>query len=148
MEIHTGAPAGWDFARARARIVGAGGVPVGYIAIADVAGFAVAALAHPAALNCDLPLTGPEPLSATDAVRIAEHVTGRRFTVQRAPVALLTVARAVVGPFNPPLDALLGLIIGQATGHAALPAPIYDTFDVRPTPFAAYVRQALARQGP
>lgn len=148
MEIHAGTPAGWDFARGRARIVGAGRMPVGYIAVADVAGFAVAALAHPAALNRDVPLAGPEPLSALDAVRAAEAVTGRRFAVQRAPVALLKAARAVVGPFHPPLDALLALIIGQAAGAGALPAPVYDTFGVRATTFAEYVRQALAHQTP
>ena len=148
MEIHAGAPAGWDFARARARIVGAGSAPVGYIAVADVAGFAVAALAHPAALNRDVPLAGPEPLSALDAIRVAEDVTGRRFAVQRAPVALLKVARMVVGPFHPPLDALLGLIIDQAAGHGVPPAPLYDVFDVRATTFAEYVRQALARPSP
>lgn len=148
MEINTGAPAGWDFSRARARLVGAGRTPVGYIAIADVARFAVAALAHPAALNRDVPLAGPEPLSPLEALRIAERVTGRRFTVQRAPVAVLRVARAVVGPFNSPLDALLGLLISQATGRGATPVPLYDVFEVRPTTFAEYVRQALARPSP
>ena len=148
MEIHAGAPAGWDFARARARIVGAGSAPIGYIAVDDVAGFAIAALAHPGALNCDLPLAGPEPLSALDAIRIAEQVTGRPFTVQRAPVAVLRAVRAVAGPFHAPLDALLGLIIGQATAQGVPPAPVYDRFDVRATPFAEYVRQALAHQSP
>ncbi len=89
MEVHAGAPAGWDLAGGRARVVGAGTTPVGYIAVDDVAAFAVAALTHPAARNCDLPLAGPEPLSAADAIRIAEQVTGRAFRVQRAPVALL-----------------------------------------------------------
>lgn len=148
MEIHAGAPAGWDFARARARIVGTGSTPVGYIAVADVAGFAIAALAHPAALNRDLPLAGPEPLSALDAIGIAEQVAGRPFKVQRAPVAVLRVVRAVAGPFHPPLDALLGLIIGQATAQGVPPTPAYDRFDVRATTFAEYVRQALAHRVP
>lgn len=98
----------------------------------------------PAALNRDLPLAGPEPLSALYAICIAEHVTGRRFTVQRAAVALLRVVRAVAGRFHPPLDALLGLIIGQATAQGVPPAPLHDVFDVPATTFAEYVRQALA----
>lgn len=144
MEIHTGAPAGWDFTRGRARMVGTGSIPVGYISIGDVAAFAVAALTHPAALNRDLPLAGPAPLSARDAVAIAEAVTGRRFSVQRAPVALVRVARGVVGPFHPPLASLLGMMLAQAAGDGPLPAPLYETFGLTPTPFADYVRATLA----
>lgn len=144
MEIHAGAPAGWDLAGGRARVVGAGTTPIGYISVGDVASFATTAVTHPAALNRDLPLVGPEPLSPTDAIRIAEQVTGRPFKVQRAPVAVLKIVRAGVAPFNPPLASLLGLLIGQTAPDGALPAPMYDTFAVRPTRFADYVRQSVA----
>ncbi len=146
MEVHAGAAAGWDLVHGRARIAGAGTAPVGYISVGDVASFATSAVTHPAALNRDLPLAGPEPLSALEAISIAEQVTGRRFKVQRAPLAVLRIARPVVGLFSPPLGSLLGLIVGQASPAGGLPKPLYDTFAVRPTLFADYVRQALALQ--
>lgn len=144
MEIHAGVVGGWDFMAGRARVVGTGRTPVGYISLHDVAGFIGAALTHETATNRDLPLMGPEPLSALDAVEIAEQVTGLKFVVQRAPVPVVKAVRFVVGPFNPHLNALMGLLIGQASSQLDLrPAP-YDEFGVRPTRFDEYVRQCVA----
>lgn len=144
MEIHAGPPAGWDLIRGRARVAGSGSAPVGYISIDDVAKFAVAATASDAAKNRNLPLAGPEPLSALAAVSIAERVTGRRFYVQRIPLPVLKSARVVAGLFNPHVDSLLGMIIGQESNDSALPEPAYDAFGLTAIPFSHYVEKSVA----
>lgn len=144
MEIHTGPAAGWDLRGGRARIAGSGRTPVGYIAVPDVAAFAVAALSHSAAENRLLPLTGPEPLSALDAVAIAERVTGRRFKVQRMPLAIVRTLRVVVGLFNEQLGSLFGLMDGMDTHPVQLAPEQYATFAVTPTTFERYVNDAIS----
>ena len=101
METSTGAVGGWDLQRGRARVVGSGRVPVCYIAVADVAAFAVASVANTRAFNRNLHITGPERLTALDAVAIAERVTGHAFKIQKVPIAALRVARTLLQPFNP-----------------------------------------------
>ena len=142
MEVHAGPVAGWDFGRHRARLVGRGDTPVDFISIHDVAAFATAALTHPAAVNRTLVLNGPEALTGNQTVEIAGRVLGRPFSVQRAPLAAIRVIRAIVGPFNEHVSALLGLMLGQeepATAASAFP-PMYVEFGVTPTMFADYVR--------
>jgi NADH dehydrogenase len=58
-------------------LVGTGERVHSFIATADVASFAVAAVGNPAALNRRLVLGGPEALSFRDAVGVYERVLGR-----------------------------------------------------------------------
>ena len=91
-----------------------------------------------------LPLRGPQPLSAQEAVAIAERVTGLRFRVRRAPLLLLKLVRAAAGPFHSHFDALLGLMIGQEASSPDLPPPPYEAFGIAPTTFEQYVRRCVA----
>jgi uncharacterized protein YbjT (DUF2867 family) len=144
METHTGPLAGWDLRKGRARLVGSGRVPVCYIAIADVAAFAVASIGNPNARNRNLYLTGPEPLSGLEAVAIAERVTGQTFKVQKVPIAALRIVRAVLQPFNPILASLLAMAIGSEQGEGTDMEPLLREFGIQPTTFEQYVRLQTA----
>ena len=122
-----------------------GAAAVGYISVEDVAAFAVSSLTHPIAKNRDLPLRGPEPLSALEAVAIAERVAGLTFRVRRAPLPLLKLVRLAAGRFHSHFDALLGLMIGQEASSPDLrPAP-YEAFGVGRRTFEA-VRWTMDRR--
>jgi NADH dehydrogenase len=56
-----------------------------FIAMADVAAFATAALGHPAALNRYMSLGGPEALSWRDIIAAFEGVLGRALEVRSVP---------------------------------------------------------------
>ncbi|MEO7132658.1 MAG: SDR family oxidoreductase [Vicinamibacterales bacterium] len=144
MEINTGPLAGWDLRKGRARLIGSGRVPLCYIAVADVAAFAVAAVDQPKAFNRNLHITGPEPITGLDAVEIAERVTGQTFTVHKVPIAALRVVRAVLQPFNPILASLLAMGIGAQDGEGADMEPLLREFAVEPTTFEHYVRVQTA----
>jgi uncharacterized protein YbjT (DUF2867 family) len=147
MEIHAGPVAGWDFAAGRARIIGPGRAPMSYISIRDVAAIAVEAATHPAAARRAMHLAGPEPISALDAVRIAERVTGRTFTVQHAPLRVLKVLAPVVRPFNRTLASLMRMGIAGNLGDTADMTAILRDFPIEQTTFEQYVRRAIGDPG-
>jgi len=139
MEVHAGPIGGWHFERGRARVAGSGRAAISYISVADVAAFAVAAVENPAAANRDLHITGPEPLTALEAVAIAERVTGRPFTVQRVPVGVLRMASGALRPFHPVLSSLLAMGAAMESGDRVDMAPLLREFDIQPTTFEQYV---------
>lgn len=147
MEVHAGPVAGWDFAAGRARIMGGGRAPMSYISVQDVAAIAVDAVTNPAAARRTMHLVGPEPLSALDAVRIAERVTGRPFSVQRAPTRVLKVLAALVRPFNRTAASIMRMGIAGDLGDTADMTAILKDFPITQTTFEQYVRRAIGASG-
>ena len=72
MEVWLSPVLGFDYPNAKASIFGEGKNKVSWIAIKDVASFAVASLDNPAAKNRIIPLGGPEALSQLEVVNIFE----------------------------------------------------------------------------
>ena len=143
MEIHAGPVAGRDFAAGRARILGEGRAPMSCISVQDVAAFAVDAATNPAAARRALHRVGPEPLSALDAVRIAERVTGRTFTVQRAPIGVLKVLAPLVRPFNRTVESIMRMGIALDRGETADMTATLRDFPITLTTFEQYVRRVV-----
>jgi uncharacterized protein YbjT (DUF2867 family) len=85
MEIWLGPALGFDYARAKAVIYGEGKNKISWIAIKDVASFAVASIDNPAAQNAVIQLGGPDNLSVLDAVGIFEQERGQAFELQNVP---------------------------------------------------------------
>jgi uncharacterized protein YbjT (DUF2867 family) len=146
MEVHTGPPAGWDFRAGRARFVGSGQAPIGFVSIRDVAAFAVAAVGNPACFARDLHITGPESLTTLEAIAIAERVTGRTFRSQRIPTGVLRVLRVALRPFKPHLASLMAMGIGLEEGEPVVMKALFDELGIKPTTFEDYVRGAIAAQ--
>ena len=89
MEIWLGPALGFDFPNAKATIYGAGLNKISWIAIKDVAAFAVAAIDNPYAKNKKLPLGGAEALSPLEVVALFEKVGNKKFELQHVPVEVL-----------------------------------------------------------
>src|SRR5215831_14436123 len=85
MEIWLGPTLGFDYARAKAVIYGEGKNKISWIAIKDVAAFAVASIDNPAAQNAVIQLGGPDDLSVLDVVGIFEQESGQTFELQNVP---------------------------------------------------------------
>ncbi len=73
MEVWLSPILGFDYPNAKATIYGEGNNKISWIAIKDVAAFAVAALNNPDAKNSVIELGGPEALSPLEVVNIFEH---------------------------------------------------------------------------
>lgn len=143
MEVWLGPHLGFDAANAKARVYGDGENPISFIALADVAEFAVRALDTAAAENATIELGGPEALSPHAVIRIFEEVGGRRFDVEHVPESALEAAQASATDSLQRTFAVLSL--GYARGDAI---PMADTLRRFPIPLRTvrdYARDVLAR---
>ena len=85
----------------KARIFGSGANPISFIAIEDVARFAVAALREPQARNRVITVGGPEARTTRQIAEMVAKVTGKPLAVRALPMPMLRVMKVVLRPFNP-----------------------------------------------
>ncbi len=85
MEVWLSPALGFDFPNSKATIYGKGTNKSSWISLKDVAGYAVASIDNPSALNRIIELGGPEALSPLDVVKIFEQKSGNKFTLEHVP---------------------------------------------------------------
>lgn len=85
MEVWLSPALGFDHPNNKATIFGEGKNKTSWIALKDVAAFAVASLENPAALNKIIQLGGPESLSQLEVVKLFEVNKGNKFELQFVP---------------------------------------------------------------
>lgn len=141
MEVWLGPAVGFDAANAKAAIYGNGQNPISWIAIQDVAQFAVAALDHPEAKNATLNLGGPEALCPADVVKIFEEVGGRSFEVQYVPEQALEAQQAAAT--DPMQQSFSAAMRSYAGGDPIEMSSTHKTFDVHPTPLKEYAKRVI-----
>jgi uncharacterized protein YbjT (DUF2867 family) len=143
MEVWLSPAVGFDPAAAKATIYGEGTAPISYIAIADLAEFAVRSLTAPAARNATLEMGGPVPVSQVDAVRIFERVGGRVFEVQHVPEeALLAQRAAATDPMALSFATLMRCVAG---GDAIEMTSLLSDIPVPLTTVEDYAARVLGR---
>jgi NADH dehydrogenase len=123
-------------------LVGEGRRRHSWVAAADVAAFAVAAIGHPAAMNQRLLIGGPEAISWRDVVATYERVLGH-------PIAVRTIAPGELLPSLPPVPGLADALSGVMAFLETFDSPIEmvetaRTFGVRLTPLEEFVPQEMA----
>ena len=143
MEVHCGEPLGWDFARARARILGDANLPRAYVSMHDVAHLAATVVDDVRAVDRILPITGPEPLSAGEAVRVMERALQRPVRVQRVPRWALRLMAAGLSPLSQVGSSLLSMS-SNARPEVECTRAVEHEFGVRLTPFSDYVLHAIS----
>src|SRR5262249_15403872 len=144
MEIWLGPVLGFDCAHAKAIIYGEGKNKISWIAIKDVASFAVASIDNPAAQNAVIQLGGPDDLSVMDVVGIFEQESGQTFKLQNVSDEALR-AQMAAAP-----DSLgktfSGLMIGlNNVGTIDMKETLHN-FPIQPTSVREYARQMLAAE--
>ena len=108
MDVWLGPALGFDAPNAKATIYGDGKKRVSWIAIKDVASFAVASLDNPKAMNNRIELGGPKALSPLEVVEIFEAKQGRKFELEFVPEAALKAQReAAEDPLSASFAALM-----------------------------------------
>jgi hypothetical protein len=88
-----------------------------------------------------LRVTGPEPLSASDAVQIVERILGRSVRVQHVPKFALRCLALILTPVSEVGASLLAM--ASAAGETAGMKPLQQEFGVRLTRFEEYVRNVV-----
>jgi uncharacterized protein YbjT (DUF2867 family) len=140
-EVWLGPAVGFDFPNAKAQIYGAGQNKISWIALGDVAQFAIEALENPAARNATLELGGPAALSPLEAVHIFEQVGGRPFELQHVPEeALEAQYAAATDPFQKSFAALM---LGVAQGDPIEMDATLQAFPLQLTSVEEYAQRVL-----
>jgi uncharacterized protein YbjT (DUF2867 family) len=100
MEVWLSKELGWDIAAGKIMVPGKGTAPIGWISVIDVAAYVVQSLDDERFMNREVPLAGPQRLSALEVVRVFESIASRSFTVRHIPRPVLVVGAKVMRPFN------------------------------------------------
>jgi len=129
---------GFDYPNAKATIYGEGNNKISWIAIKDVASFAVAALDNPAAANKIIELGGPEALSPLEAINIFETTKGTKFELQFVPKEALTAQRDAAQ--DPLSESFATLILGVVNGSEIDMKNILDNFPIQLTSVIDYAK--------
>jgi NADH dehydrogenase len=118
-------------------LVGEGRRKHSFISAGDVASFVIAAIDHPAAMNAQLVIGGPQALSFRDVVAVYERALGREIPVRTVkPGEPIPGVPPAVAGIAASFDAYESII--DMTGMA-------QTFGVRLTPLEEVVRRDVAR---
>ena len=138
MEVWLSPVLGFDYLNSKANIYGEGNNRVSWIAIKDVASFAVAALDNPAAKNKIIELGGPEALSPLEAVNIFETAKGTKFALQFVPKEALEAQRNAAQ--DPLSESFATLMLGIVRGSKIEMKNTIDVFPMRLTSVNDYAK--------
>src|SRR5262245_15796100 len=143
MEIWLGPALGFDYVRAKAIVYGEGKNKISWIAIKDVARFAVASIDNPAAQNAVIQLGGPDDLSLLDSVGIFEQESGHTFKLQNIPDEQLRARMAAPDSLG---KTFTGLMIGLNEAGTIDMKETLRNFPIQLTSVREYARQIIAAE--
>lgn len=142
MEIWLSPAVGFDYPNAKATIYGEGRNKVSWIAIKDVASFAVAVLDNPVPANSIIELGGPAALSPLEVVSIFEAAQGKKFELQFvSEEALRAQNESAEDPLSKSFAALMS---GVAHGSEIDMQNTLDVFPMKLTSVNNYAKKLMA----
>lgn len=144
MEVWLSPAVGFDFPGGKAAIYGTGEAGISYIAVPDLAEFAVRSLEAPGARNAVLELGGPHPVSQLDAVHAFEQAAGRTFETTHVPVEVLQVQYDAAT--DPMQRSFAGLMLCVAHGDPVDMRETLAALPVRLTSVADHAEKVVGRR--
>jgi uncharacterized protein YbjT (DUF2867 family) len=143
MEVWLSPALGFDYAKAEARIYGAGTNPITWVSYRDVAEICAIAVRHPAAERKTIEFGGPEALSPLEVVARFERIAGRPFRLEHIPEQALRAQ--FDGAADPLQKSFAALMLGYSHGDAMDMAPVIETFGVKLCTVDEYARGVIGR---
>lgn len=138
MEAWLSPALGFDYPNAKATVYGEGKNRISWIAIKDVASFAVASLDNPATKNRSIELGGLAALSPLEVVKIFETRHGKKFELQFVPEeALRAQKNAAQDPLS---ESFAALMLSFAHGSEIDMKDIIDVFPMQLTSVNDYAK--------
>ncbi|HEX9128239.1 MAG TPA: SDR family oxidoreductase [Gemmatimonadaceae bacterium] len=128
-----------------AKVYGKGTDKIRYVAVADVAEFAVQSLTAPIARNATIDVGGPEEITQREAVGLFEEAYGKKFSVIEIPEAVLEAQwSSAQNPFD---RTFAGLMLGVARGFVSGLKPPFEAFPMQRTSPREFVRNMARTSG-
>ena len=129
---------GFDMVQGTATIYGNGSEKISWVAIKDVAAFAVASMDQNVANNTVMDVGGPEALSPLEIVRFAEGLHGIPFRLNYVSEEIL---RSGMKNADDPLEkSIIALKLTCATGAISKTKAFTEDLKIEPTPAKKYIR--------
>ena len=138
MDVWLSPALGFDYNNTKATIYGEGKNKVSWVAIKDVASFAVASLNNPAAKNRVIEIGGPDALSPIEVVTIFEAKKGKKFELQF--VTEETIRAQKEEAQDPLSESFAALMLGVAKGSEIDMNKATDVFSMRLTSVNDYAK--------
>lgn len=127
--------------KGKVTIFGNGSALANYVAVDDVASFAVRIVERPEVVNESIDVGGPSNISMNDLVTLLERRLGRTVRRSHVPVALMRFAPPLIRPFNEVAARLMSL--GHYAATRAQPFEGWrdsaERFGVTPRTAEAYI---------
>jgi uncharacterized protein YbjT (DUF2867 family) len=135
--------------KGKATIFGDGTRVANYIAVEDVAEFAVRIVAREEVVNEAIEIGGPSDVSLNDIAGLVERRLGSSGKRRHLPVAVMKLLPSLIRPFNEVVARLVSLGLYAATESKPFPGwkVAADRFGVSPQTIEQYV-QGLERPSP
>ncbi len=138
MEIWLSPAIGFDYQNHKATVYGDGKNKISWIAVQDVAAFAIASLENPAATNVTIDLGGPEALSPLEVISLFEQ--------QSQPFELVLVPEAALRDqknqsIDPLQQSFAALMLTLARGGEIDMHEKFKKFSVQPTTVLTYCKK-------
>jgi uncharacterized protein YbjT (DUF2867 family) len=144
MEVWLSPFLGMNYPNAEATIYGEGTNKLTWIAIKDVAAFAVASLDHPAAENATIPLGGPQALTPLEVVALFQKHNGKSFQINLVPVEALKGQYATAA--DPMSKSFAALMLAYAEGNEINMEHAMKEFQLSLTTVEEYTNKVMAPQ--
>ena len=141
MEVWLSPHLGFDYANAKATIYGEGENKITWIAIKDVAAFAVNALDNEALINKTIELGGPQQLSPLEVITIFEDQGGTKFQVTNVPEDALTAQKNSAK--DPLSESFAALMLCYAKGNEIDMKDVLTICDLQLTPVKDYAKSMM-----
>jgi uncharacterized protein YbjT (DUF2867 family) len=138
MEVWLSPALGFDYPNGKATIYGEGKNRISWIAIKDVASFAVTSLDHPATKSRSIELGGLAALSPLEVVHIFEANHGKKFEIQFVPEEALRAQKAAAQ--DPLSESFAALMLSFAHGSEIDMKDILEVFPMRLTSVGDYAK--------
>ena len=138
MEVWLSPALGFDYPNAKATVYGEGKNRISWIAVKDVASFAVASLDNPATKNKSIELGGLAALSPLEVVNIFEASHGKKFELQFVPEETLKAQKDAAQ--DPLSETFAALMLSYARGSEIDMKDILDIFPMQLTSVNDYAK--------
>jgi uncharacterized protein YbjT (DUF2867 family) len=144
MDVWLTPAVGFDVGQGRVRLYGDGNHPIAWIAVRDVAAYAIASLQHTRAIDATVDLDGPAAVSPLAVVAIFERFLGRSIALEHvSEQALMEQQRAASDPMQKSFAALM---LAYARGSVSRRTRTQDSYGLPLTTVEEYAQQVLHRR--
>ena len=125
-------------------ILGRGEQPMNFVAVRDVASFAVVALTDPAARNTTIEIGGPDNPTRNQVAEVYARLSAQPLRVRHVPLGALRVLSAILGPIHPGVSGVMRAAIAfESIDQTFDPSETLRRIPMPLTPLETFVRERV-----